>query len=683
MCGIAGFVGAASDFAGSNSDAIAERMALSLSHRGPDDQGIWRDAEAGAALVHRRLSIIDLSPAGHQPMLSADGRFVMSYNGEVYSYQPIAAELAASGHKFRGHCDTEVILESFAVNGIEPTLKRMIGMFAIALWDRRERTLTLVRDRLGIKPLYWAKFGDLFLFGSELKALRAHPGWTPHIDRNAVAAFMRHNYIPAPHTIYEGVHKLEPGAVLTLPWQGEPQISRFWDARAVARNGMLRPLEGTDAELTEQLETLLQDAVGRRMIADVPLGAFLSGGIDSSTVVALMQAARSGRVRTFSIGFDIPGYNEAPQAAAVARHLQTEHTELTVTADEARDVIPQLPEWYDEPFADSSQIPTYLVSAMTRKHVTVALSGDGGDELFAGYNRYQLTQRAWRALSLLPRPLRKAAAAVLTAMSPDRWTSLLAALPSRMRPPQAGDKVHKAASVLRLDSADAIYRRLVSHWEPAEVMPQAREPQGLLDDPTLAKEFPDLLARMQFLGSGHLPARRHFDQSGPRQHGGGIGSAGAAARSSGRGILLAAAARRQSPRQHQQVAVAAGALSPRATGTRRAAEDGIRHSARRMAARAAARLGRGAASRTTAAGGGLARCRHGSPLLAGTSRRPAQLAISPVGRADAGGLARTLGLKLTLHGALIADGAPERYAVGKLHVGEAALREHVLDLAAV
>ncbi|MGB6566303.1 MAG: asparagine synthase (glutamine-hydrolyzing), partial [Xanthobacteraceae bacterium] len=321
MCGIAGFV-AASPIAGGDSETIAERMAASLSHRGPDDQGIWRDDEAGAVLVHRRLSIIDLSPAGHQPMVSADGRFVISYNGEVYSYQSIAAELAASGHKFRGHSDTEVMVESFAVNGIEPTLKRLIGMFAIALWDRRERTLTLIRDRLGIKPLYWAKFGNLFLFGSELKALRAHPGWTPRIDRNAVAAFMRHNYIPAPHSVYEGVHKLEPGAVLTLPWQGEPKISRFWDARAVARGGMLRPLEGSDAELTQQLEALLQDAVGRRMIADVPLGAFLSGGIDSSTVVALMQAARSGKVRTFSIGFDIPGYNEAPQAAAVARHLQ-------------------------------------------------------------------------------------------------------------------------------------------------------------------------------------------------------------------------------------------------------------------------------------------------------------------------------------------------------------------------
>ena len=329
--------------------------------------------------------------------------------------------------------------------------------------------------------------------------MRAHPGWTPRIDSSAVAAFMRHNYIPAPHTIYQGVYKLEPGTVLTLPWQGEPQISRYWDARSVARDSSHHLLEGSDAELTEQLETLLTDAVGRRMIADVPLGAFLSGGIDSSTVVALMQAARSGKVRTFSIGFDIPGYNEAPHAAAVAHHLATEHTELTVTLSQALDVIPRLAEWYDEPFADSSQIPTYLVSAMTRRHVTVALSGDGGDELFAGYNRYQLTQRFWRALSMLPRSMRKGAAAALTAVSPDRWTSLLGAVPSRMRPPQAGEKVHKLASVLRLDSADAIYRRLISHWEPAEIMPDAREPRSLLDDATLTNEFPDVLARMQFL----------------------------------------------------------------------------------------------------------------------------------------------------------------------------------------
>ncbi|MGC1448054.1 MAG: asparagine synthase (glutamine-hydrolyzing) [Xanthobacteraceae bacterium] len=496
MCGIAGFIGAAS---GSDIGATAEAMAKSIAYRGPDDQGIWIDGECETALAHRRLSIIDLSAAGHQPMLSADGRYVISYNGEVYSFQPIADELTARGHKFRGHSDTEVILESFAVNGIEATLKRMIGMFAIALWDRRDRTLTLMRDRLGIKPLYWAKFGNTFLFGSELKALRAHPGWTPRIDQSAVAAFMRHNYIPAPRTIYEGVHKLEPGTVLTLPWRGEPNISRFWDARSVARDGSHNPVEGSDAELTEQLESLLKDAVGRRMIADVPLGAFLSGGVDSSTVVALMQAAKSGAVKSFSIGFDIEGYNEAPHAAAVARHLQTDHTELTVTSKEALDVIPRLADFYDEPFADSSQIPTYLVSAMTRKYVTVALSGDGGDELFAGYNRYQLTQRFWRSLSLMPRAVRKGAAAALTAVRPDRWTQILSALPSRLRPPQAGDKVHKAAAVLRLDSADAVYRRLVSHWEPSEIMPQVAEPRSILDDATVTKDFPDLLERMQFL----------------------------------------------------------------------------------------------------------------------------------------------------------------------------------------
>jgi asparagine synthase (glutamine-hydrolysing) len=375
----------------------------------------------------------------------------------------------------------------------------MIGMFAIALWDRRDRTLTLIRDRLGIKPLYWAKFGKLFLFGSELKALRAHPGWTAQIDRNAVAAFMRHNYIPAPHTIYQGVYKLEPGTILTLPWQGEPQISRFWNARTIAHDGALSPLDGSDAELTEQLETLLQDAVARRMIADVPLGAFLSGGVDSSTVVALMQQAGLGKVRTFSIGFDIPGYNEAPYAAAVANHLRTDHTELTVTSGQALDLIPRLPDIYDEPFADSSQIPTYLVSAMTRKHVTVALSGDGGDELFAGYNRYQLTERFWQALSVMPRAMRNAAAAALTMVRPDRWTSLAAVLPARLRPPQTGDKLHKIAAVLKLDNFDALYRRLVSHWEPSEVALCAQEPPSIINDEKIAQEFPDPLARMQFL----------------------------------------------------------------------------------------------------------------------------------------------------------------------------------------
>src|SRR5215467_13527523 len=432
MCGIAGFLTDASGALERELADVSAAMDACLQHRGPDDHGIWVNAECGVALVHRRLSILDLSPAGHQPMISADGRFVIIYNGEVYSHQPIAAELAARGHHFQGHSDTEVIVNAFAQDGIEPTLKRMIGMFAIALWDRRERSLILIRDRVGIKPLYWAKFGKLFLFGSELKALRAHPGWTARLDRNAVAAFMRHNYIPAPHTIYRGVHKLEPGTILTLPWQGEPRISRFWNARTIARNGILNPIEGNDAELTQQLEALLQDAVARRMFADVPLGAFLSGGVDSSTVVALMQQARLGRVRTFSIGFDIPGYNEAPHAAAVAAHLGTDHTELTVTSNQALDVIPRLPDIYDEPFADSSQIPTYLVSAMTRKHVTVALSGDGGDELFAGYRRYRLALRLWRSFGLLPGPMRRALAGMLTAVPADRWTQLLSIVPDRM-----------------------------------------------------------------------------------------------------------------------------------------------------------------------------------------------------------------------------------------------------------
>jgi len=315
MCGIAGVLIASNDArAGLERDAAA--MADCLAHRGPDDHGIWSDVEAGVALTHRRLSIVDLSPAGHQPMISADGRYVISYNGEVYNHQELRPELEARGIHFRGHSDTEVMVEAFAAFGIEPTIKRLIGMFTIALWDRRKRTLTLVRDRLGIKPLYWAKFGGLFLFGSELKALRAFPGWEPRIDRAAVAAFMRHNYVPAPRTIYQGVKKLEPGTILTLPWGGEPSITKFWDARAVARAGLSNPIRASESELIDQLERLLNDAVRRRMVADVPVGAFLSGGIDSSTVVALMQAANAGPVRTYTIGFDIAGYDEARHAAA-------------------------------------------------------------------------------------------------------------------------------------------------------------------------------------------------------------------------------------------------------------------------------------------------------------------------------------------------------------------------------
>jgi asparagine synthase (glutamine-hydrolysing) len=493
MCGIAGVL---TSTIGSREalERGAAAMADSLAHRGPDDNGLWGDAEAGVAITHRRLSIVDLSPAGHQPMTSADGRFVITYNGEVYNFQELRAELAARGVSFRGHSDTEVMLEAFSAYGVTATIKRLIGMFALGIWDRKERTLMLVRDRLGIKPLYWAKFNGLFLFGSELKSLRAYPGWEPRIDRSAVAAFMRLNYVPAPHTIYQGVHMLEPGSILTLSANGEPRIEKYWDARDVARNGLANPLHGSDIELTDQLETLLQDAVRRRMVADVPVGAFLSGGVDSSTVAALMQTANAGPVRTYSIGFDLPGYNEAGYAAAVANHLDTEHTEMIVSPQQALDVIPKLPEFYDEPFADSSQIPTFLVSQMTRQHVTVALSGDGGDELFAGYNRYQFAATYWPKLQRVPGPLRKLLSAVLTSLPADQWTRLLAFASNRNAPWQAGDKIYKLAAVLRLDDEAAMYRHLVNHWNPAELMPGVAEAGGATWDDALNGGF---VERMQ------------------------------------------------------------------------------------------------------------------------------------------------------------------------------------------
>ncbi len=500
MCGIAGFIAdPAHRLPTSPLKAIAEAMDFSLEHRGPDGHDVWIDNETGIALVHRRLAIVDLSPAGHQPMHSADGRYVISYNGEVYSHLEIRADIEATGHQFRGHSDTEVIVEAVARYGVAATAARLIGMFAFAIWDKKDRTLTLVRDRLGIKPVYWTNTNGLFAFASELKALRQHPGWTPRIRPEAVASFMRHNYIPAPHTIYEGVFKLEPGTILTLPWGGQPKLEKFWNARKVAIEGIQNPLKETDAALTDRLETLLIDAVGKRMMADVPLGAFLSGGIDSSTVVALMKAANTGPVKTFSIGFEQAAFNEAPHAAAIARHLGTDHTELTVTSREALDVVPKLADMFDEPFADSSQIPTYLVSAMTRQHVTVALSGDGGDELFAGYNRYQLTSRSWRMLSLMPEFARNSVASALTSQPTERWDKLSALLPRRLTPPQLGDKIHKVASVLKLDDADALYRRLVSHWEPGRLMTGAMETRGVLWDESVRKDFPDLLDRMQFL----------------------------------------------------------------------------------------------------------------------------------------------------------------------------------------
>ena len=500
MCGIAGFWDFAAATTADELRRLTCAMSDSLHHRGPDDGGVWLDETAGLGLGQRRLSIVDLSPAGHQPMVSACGRFVIVYNGEVYSHEEMRPELTARGVRFCGHSDTEVILEAIAAWGIEATVKRLIGMFAIALWDRRERTLTLIRDRLGIKPLYWRFEGGRLLFGSELKALRADTSWRPEVDREAVASYLRHAYVPAPRTIYQGVRKLEPGRFLTFRAGAEPVESQYWDARAIARDGLAAPFDLSDTELTDQLETLLKDAVGRRMIADVPLGAFLSGGIDSSLVVALMQAQSASRVRSFSIGFEEARFDEAPHAKAVAAHLGTEHTELYVSSAHALETIPRLAEWYDEPFADSSQIPTFLVSEMTRRHVTVALSGDGGDELFAGYNRYFLGARLWRRRGWIPAPARQAVARLIGTVSVAGWDRLASLLPHRLAPPQAGDKAWKFADILGLADGGAVYRRLVSSWErPELLLPGAAEPKGPLWDEVLASEFPDLVTRMQLL----------------------------------------------------------------------------------------------------------------------------------------------------------------------------------------
>jgi asparagine synthase (glutamine-hydrolysing) len=397
MCGITGFWNTSIEFSSDNLQAIAQQMSDTLLHRGPDSGGIWVDEAAGIALGHRRLAIVDLSPEGHQPMLSADGRDAIVFNGEIYNFLELRQELTKYGHTFRGHSDTEIMLAGFSQWGVNPAIERFNGMFAFALWDRQERLLHLGRDRVGEKPLYYGWIGQTFLFGSELKAIKAHPSFRAEINRNALALFVRHNCVPAPYSIYQGIYKLPPATLLT--WNGtanHPEPIPYWSAKEAAEFGVANPFTGSEQEAIDQMETLLLDAVGIRMMADVPLGAFLSGGIDSSTVVALMQAQSSQPVKTFSIGFYEDAYNEAQYAKAVAQHLKTDHTELYVTPAETLAVIPKLPTLYDEPFSDPSQIPTFLVSQMARRHVTVSLSGDGGDELFGGYNRYFWGRSIWQ-----------------------------------------------------------------------------------------------------------------------------------------------------------------------------------------------------------------------------------------------------------------------------------------------
>lgn len=500
MCGIAGLLTHNAKALNQGLEPLAVRMGDTLAKRGPDDRGVWCDHDAGIALSHRRLAIIDCSPAGHQPMVSANGRFVLSYNGEIYNFQDIAQELGAAGHQVKGGSDTAVLLEACAAWGVQNTLQRCVGMFAFALWDKETRTLTLARDRLGIKPLYWAKTNDTVLFASELKAIRSTHLIDEEIDRNALASYLRHAYVPAPHSIFQNVHKLAPGHILTIQDGAEPSLHQYWDVRAIARTGSENPFSGTYDQAVTQLEQHLMDAVKTRMVADVPLGAFLSGGVDSSVVVALMQAASTRPVKSFSIGFHEKTFDESAHAKAVAQHLGTDHTELFVSPQDALNVIPELPQCYDEPFADSSQIPTLLLSRLTREHVTVALSGDGGDEVFAGYNRYFWATRIWNNAERVPGFARSLAAGLIKSVPSAGWDGLARLVPSKHIPPQFGDKLHKIAGVLGADGIDSVYRRLVSQWPvPAAAMLSGTEYHGVLWDDTTVEDRPDATGRMQML----------------------------------------------------------------------------------------------------------------------------------------------------------------------------------------
>lgn len=478
MCGIAG-IWRASNGSGDLLE-IVRRMGAALEHRGPDDSGVYQDISAKLGLAFRRLSIIDLSAEGHQPMFSASKRFVIVFNGEVYNYEEIRKEL---GHlNWRGHSDTEVMLEAIERWGLQSAVQRFVGMFAFALWDTRERKLHLVRDRLGIKPLYYGRVGADFVFGSELKAIQQHPDFEGEIDRGALGLYMRHKYVPAPYCIFQGLHKLLPGYTLTVAAESaEPELNCFWSAREVARQGKQAPFAGTAPEAIQQLHDKLLEAIRLRMIADVPLGAFLSGGVDSSTMVALMQAQSGRPVKTFTIGFGEGQFNEAAHAKRVACHLGTDHTELFITGQDALDAVPLLPEIYDEPFADSSQIPTYLVSKLARRHVTVSLSGDGGDELFGGYSRYAWSRSIWR----VPAPARFVLSGALHKIPAERidrmYGAIRSVLPPKMRVSSPGDKAHKFASYMHAGTREELYLNVLSHWEdPSRVVIGCREPKDVL-----------------------------------------------------------------------------------------------------------------------------------------------------------------------------------------------------------
>jgi len=492
---------------GNFKDVVSE-MALALKHRGPDDAGAWADEEAGIALGHRRLSIIDLSAAGHQPMHSHCGRYVLVLNGEIYNHKALRTELQNMGSApvWGGHSDTETLLAGFAAWGVVDTLKRTVGMFAFALWDRVEHCLLLGRDRFGEKPLYYGWGANAFLFGSELKALRAYPGFDNPISRGALALYLQHCTVPAPHSIYEDIFKLEPGCLLTLrlsDLKAEAlSIEPYWRLTDAVREGMANPVEN-ETEAVSLLDGALREAIALQAVADVPLGAFLSGGVDSSTVVALMQTQSERPVQTFTVGFDEAGFDESPHALAVAKHLGTEHHELRVSSADAQSVIPLLPQLYDEPFADSSQIPTYLVCKAARQHVTVALSGDAGDELFGGYNRYFWAESIWNRIAWLPSGVREVIGTGIQKVPSEAWDKLGRMLPGGHGIARLGAKSHKLAHRMKtVKSLDDLYRSLVTEWpEEMDLVKGAKRLQTSLDDKSIVIGITDSEHRMMLWDS--------------------------------------------------------------------------------------------------------------------------------------------------------------------------------------
>jgi asparagine synthase (glutamine-hydrolysing) len=510
VCGFVGFINSSSSMDRETLTSLVEKMTAPIFQRGPDDLGIQVEPASGLAFGFRRLSILDLSPEGHQPMTSRNGRYTMVFNGEIYNYQEIRDEMLARGQAFRGHSDTEVLLAAFTEWGPAATIAQCNGMFAIALWDRQEDRLHLFRDRVGKKPLYYGWQGRTFLFGSQLSALKVHPDFKAAVDRDALALYMRHNAVPDPHSIYEGIRKLMPGCGLTLDPRRPGYLEApqpFWSSRQALVDGVANPW-ASEEEGIEELHRLLLNATSRRMVADVPVGAFLSGGIDSSLVVALMQASCDRPVRTFTIGFDETGFNEAPYAKAVAAHLGTDHTEVYLSGQDALEVVPNLPRIFDEPFSDSSQIPTWLVSQVARQQVTVALSGDGGDELFAGYPHQHTALRVWKRLNSIPGPLRWALGTVagcLLLASPQGWNRVLNKV--NIHSPEypdgrfTGDLLHRVARVLKVHTLQGMYRVLRTHWEGTDIVLGSKDAWSPFLDPATLPPGISPLTSLQYLDS--------------------------------------------------------------------------------------------------------------------------------------------------------------------------------------